>query len=643
MKKYIPNLYLLLGFSIYYITTSILISYIHLLHRNNVFKLLKNIVVNTVTFNSTFDLIESFFSNFSLSLSTKITTSLAVFVRSDWFMWYFLISSIFLLVFYIYHNPSKNKKKKVVEDNEEQKSDFILKSELNKLKGKNILNFDSFNGLILGSLTFVEKKILNTIKKQKNILISSKSKLNKHVLVLGGPSSGKSINFIKPNIINASKNNSSIILTSTKKDLYEDTSKYLLSKNYDVKLLNLGDLNNTSYWNPIEEVNSEISALYLANIIIDNFKTEYTSVKETQLYLLKALILYTKNYLSKDEQNLNSIYLLLKKCSVKKLDSIFSKIPEHKSAKIAYEIFKRSEEDKKDKVIKELLSRLHIFANPKIKKFTSKSDFRLSDAKKKKCAYFCILSDSHESYNLISNVFFSLLFLNLSEQNYMNEKDEKEVLLLLDDFGNIGKIPDFNKHLATSRKRKINCSVILQNIKQIYDLYPKTYDEILGNFDNTVFFGSNDKNTLEYFSNLIGNQIYGDKAKLIISPEELKKMDINKNITYLRGQKPIVLNKTDISTFEDYSDIKSMYNPISSFKRDSKVNEHISIEENKSLDQITSNKLEKVKDHQLFKQMKTLRYLLPENLIESPSISNTTIVNKQLSNLVNKINKNSTN
>jgi len=656
MKKFFVTLSLISGIIVYYISAMWLTGFFTLANERNLFSLVFRDILDTIGFKKAIgfesavnldNLIDLMFSNPKNALSV-------VFRSVSSFLTFFLYATLFLLLLFLVYSSFKlfKKKKQVIIKEEEKiaKNDQIHNNNVPLLIEKKYIDTKENNSLILGLLPFKTKKKSTSVTENKIISLADDSILNKNVLVLGSTGTRKSRAFIRPNIVNIAKNRNSIILTDPKSELFEDTSEYMKDLGYNVKVLNLSDLKHSNKWNPISEINSEIDALYLANIIISNTK-DINHDKlwvQSELYLLKSLIIYVKKYLPKKEQNMQSIYKLIASSNPKKLESIFSTVPNHKSCKIAFNLFSQNTEDYKKNILVSLIGKLQIFNIEEVRTLTSTSDFTLDEPKKKPCIYYCILPDAHTSLNLITSIFFSLMFLKLSTTHDLTEDysiKNREVYLLLDEFANIGEIPDLKKRLSNIRSRKIHCNILLQSINQLKEIYPEDkWREILSYFDTSLYFGSTDESTNQYVVDSIGKTKVDDENKNIINLAYLENFDHDKIIVNLRGQYPIKVNKLDWSNMSEHEHISKNKKSISTFIPESLVvDDYISIEEStqpNSIDEITDNSKFRLINHQLFKQLKSLRYMLPDNLIvssETITVSNPNVVNKQMQHLVDKI------
>ncbi|MCT4611785.1 MAG: type IV secretory system conjugative DNA transfer family protein [Clostridia bacterium] len=557
---------------------------------------------------------------------------------------YFIVITLIYSVYYFFHNPIKFKKKEKKKEVRVE-TEWADETDLKTFEKDNLISKKQA-GLALGSIKTIKKTKVSTNEVTNIYSLSNDIHSINNMLVIGGSGTKKSRSFVKPSIINLSNENHSIIVTDPKAELFEETSKYLEKKGYEVKVLNLSNLSLSNKWNPLSVVDTEMSALYLANIIIDSDKKDSDDINhQAELYLLKSLILYVKGYLPKKEQTLGDIYKLISTSNYKTLDSIFSNIPNHKTCKVTYNLFSKLNEESKEKILLNLISKLQIFSMPEVKNLTSINDINIENPKKKPCAFYCIFSNEYQSLNLIANMFFSFLFYRLSNIHDISTSDDiknRKVFFMLDDFQNIGEIPNFKKRISNMLSRNLFCSLILQNISQIKNMYPDSWSEIISNFETTLFMGSNDQKTLEFMSNEVGHKRLIKDHSNIIDTNELKNLDENKCIITIKSKKPIIFNKINWNTYIEAYHLNDFKNSITNFEEnDSFFEEYVSIEENRTtIDTITDNTKYQLDNHQIFKQFKRLKPLLSENItldevkIDSDSSE---MLNKQLTHLVSKI------
>lgn len=369
---------------------------------------------------------------------------------------------------------------------------------MNKEELEESFELGTENGLIVG-------KMDNQI-----ITLPNDTKHNKNVAVFGASGSRKSRGYVIPNIINLASQGKSMILTDPKGELYKKTYKYLKGKGYNVKILNLVDMDKSDRWNPFLAIENEIDAQIFSEIVIENTQLDKTKGQDefwsrTGQNLLKALALGQVELLkNREDRCMSKIYNTLSTGDIKAIDRYFVNI--RGPGRMSYNIYAQATDVVKQSVVTGLATRLQIFQTKKVRQITDKSDIDLRAPGQEKCAYFCVTSDMDSTFDFVAGLFFSFLFIKLIRLADSNPsgKLDIETYFLLDEFPNIGKIPDFEKKLSTMRSRGVNTSIIFQSIAQLKNRYPNdVYQEILGNCDTKVCLGCSEMMSSEYVSKLL--------------------------------------------------------------------------------------------------------------------------------------------
>lgn len=398
---------------------------------------------------------------------------------------------------------------------------------------------------------------------------------NQHITIIGAPGSMKTRSFVRPNIQQLAMDGKSMIITDPKGELYRANHEFLKNLGYDVKIFNLVNMEHSDRWNPAGEVDDDIAAQTFAEVTIANTAVAGRKLggdpfwDRTEQNLLKALVLYVTTQMPEEARNMKSVYELLVNAgpSGKLLDNLFNVLPSSHPAKGPYNIYMQADDRVKQGVITGLGVRLQIFGNRLVQKLTETSDIDLEKPGRERCAYFVVLSDTDSTFDFLASLFFSFLFIRLVRYADRNGgRCNPDVYFLLDEFSNIGQIPDFTKKLATIRSRGLHCSIVVQSIAQLQNRYPNSgWQEIIGNCDTKLFLGCNDIATAEFISELLGistveartivkergpagwfdwgkENISGQK-RYLLNPDEIMKLDINESIIILRGQKPLKVKK----------------------------------------------------------------------------------------------------
>ena len=394
---------------------------------------------------------------------------------------------------------------------------------------------------------------------------------NVNVLVVGGSGSGKSASYSIPN---AYQLLGSYVFTDPKGELYDRTAGYLKENGYEVKVLNLVRPQYSDGYNPLMHISSEIDVDVIANTIVKGQKTEGGGSDpfwdDSAEMLLKALIYYLMATRPEEEQNLASCAELVRAANSNGgsnlLTELISKLPYDHPARMNYKSIEIAPEKTYSSILSTLQSKLGKFDSKEIAELTSTDTINFEEIGNKKTAVYVISSDTHTAYDFLLTIFFSQMIQQLYDYADQNGGALKEqTFFILDEFANIGKIPDFDKKISTSRSRKISFSVILQNIDQLEAVYEKSYETIMGNCDTHVFLGSNSFKTVEYFSKALGEKtierdsvsVSKDKknhktgrsisdqvmARALMTPDELRRMDNDECIIFEKGIKPVKANK----------------------------------------------------------------------------------------------------
>lgn len=350
------------------------------------------------------------------------------------------------------------------------------------------------------------------------------SRHNKHMAAIGASGSMKSRAIVRNKILGSARRGESIIATDPKGELFRDTAVWLRKKGYNVQTLNLVSLEKSSGWNFMAdalghcEKGEELEIVdQIAHVIIQNTgdgKSKGDFWDKGEQGLLKAILLY-QFYISKLGQGplaFSWAYTFLLNNDTKemkaKFDALERQMPMN-SATAAFNIFlKAGEGNICQNIHFGLLSRLDIFRNNEIQRIIGQDDIDLELPAREKCAYFVITPDQHSTYDFLACLFFTLLFIRLvkyADTKTVSGTCDIPVNMILDEFPNIGEIPDFPKKIATVRSRDISICILFQSIPDLTERYPDPgHWRILGNCDYIVFLGGSDPNTARFFSERSG-------------------------------------------------------------------------------------------------------------------------------------------
>lgn len=414
------------------------------------------------------------------------------------------------------------------------------------------------------------------------------SGLTEHIMAYGATGSGKTRGLVKPFILQctAKRNEEeSLICVDPKGELYESTSSFLREQGYEVRMFNLLDMENSDAWNCLSGIEKDKDLVQsIAEVIIKN-----TSANERQdfwekaeLNLLMALMHYvatqtvpgTNDLLPIQQRSLGTIYRMLSNESFADLERRFEALPKDHPALAPYGIFKLANRQIWGNIAIGLGNRLSVFQNPLVDKITSYNEIDLTLPGRKPCAYFCCISAQDSSLQFLSSLFFSQLFSRLIDYGRRHGEHGRlpiKVNVCLEEFCNIGKLPDFKKVLNFCRGSGIFCQLVVQSIPQLQDRYPKTeWEELIGCTDIQICLGCNDVDTATYISKKCGmvtikvennqmplqplfspvynstrpySQTKSNTQRALMLPDEILRMDNRESIVLLRGQKPLKLYK----------------------------------------------------------------------------------------------------
>lgn len=418
------------------------------------------------------------------------------------------------------------------------------------------------------------------------------SRLNRNIAVCGSQGSMKSRAFARVMALQCVRRGESMYITDPKSELYEDLCAYLKAEGYTVKQLNLIQLTHSDAWNCLAEIDEGELIDVFCDVVIRNTTDKFDHFYDNvEMDLLKALCLYVYEEYPAEQKTFPEAYKLLLNKSVEALDSIFERLPGNHPAKGPYQLFSKAEKVKGNAVLG-LGTRLQILQNKLVQQITSHTDIDLTLPGREKCAYFCITSDQDSTYDMLATLFTS--FLSIKLVRFADRTEERKLPIpmnfILDEFPNIGVVPDFKKKLATARSRSIGMSILYQNIPQLQNRYPDNqWEEILGGCDFSIFLGCNDMTTASYFSDRTGEitvsvsstrkNYYTIRAtdyvpeysestsvgkRQLLLPDEILRYPLDQGLLIIRGQKVLRFRKMD---YTEHADAKKL--------RMEKVEEHI--------------------------------------------------------------------
>ena len=467
-------------------------------------------------------------------------------------------------------------------------------------KGKNAKKFRQ--GKEYGSARWGTRKDIEPYvdeKFQNNILLTQTERLtmngrpanpkyarNKNVLVIGGSGSGKTRFYVKPNLMQM---HSSYCVTDPKGTIVIECGKMLEDNGYEIKILNTINFKKSMKYNPFAYLRSEKDILKLVQTIIANTKGEGEKagedfwVKAEKLYYT-ALIGYIFYEAPREEKNFATLLDMIDASEVREddetymnpIDRLFEalekKEPTHFAVK-QYKKYKLAAGKTAKSILISCGARLAPFDIQELRDLMKEDELELDTLGDRKTALFVIISDTDDTFNFVVSIMYSQLF------NLLCDKADDEyggrlpvhVRCLLDEFVNIGLIPKFEKLIATIRSREISASIILQAQSQLKAIYKDNADTIVGNCDSTLFLGGKEKTTLKELSETLGKETidlyntsetrsnansyglnYQKTGKELMSQDEITVMDGSKCIFQLRGVRPFLSDKFDITKHKNY-------------------------------------------------------------------------------------------
>ena len=365
----------------------------------------------------------------------------------------------------------------------------------------------------------------------------------------------------------------SYVFTDPKGELFDKTAGFMEANGYEIKVLNLIRPENSDGYTPLMHISSEIDVDVIANTIVKGQSAESAADpfwEDNAEMLLKALIYYLIATRPEEEQNLASCSELVRAANANGgsnlLSDMMNKLPVEHPARKNYKSIEVAPEKTYGSILSTLQSKLGKFDSKEIAELTSTNTIDFSEIGKKKTAVYVISSDTHTAYDFLLTIFFSQMIQQLYDFADLNGGAlPVPTYFILDEFANIGRIPDFDKKISTSRSRKIQFSVILQNLDQLEAVYEKSFETIIGNCDTHLFLGSNSQKTVEYFSKALGSKtisrenisVSKDKAynrqginvsdnimeRPLMTADELRRFDMDKCIIFEKGIRPIQANK----------------------------------------------------------------------------------------------------
>ena len=401
-----------------------------------------------------------------------------------------------------------------------------------------------------------------------------------NILVVGGSGAGKSRGFALPNIMQCC---CSMVITDPKAELLRKTGGLLEKKGYEVRVFDLINPDTSFCYNPFEYVHDDKDVLRLISNLIQNTTPKGSQSSDpfwekSETALLQALMLYLLHEAPPEEQNFAMIMGMLGSAQVKEededyespLDILFDRLEMRDPDSIAvkqYHIYKQAAGKTAKSILISVGVRLAAFNLPQIAKLTNTDELDLSNMGERKVALFCCIPDADTSLNYLVGMIYSQLFQTLY---YMADRVHGGALpvpvnCIMDEFPNVSLPNEFEKILATCRSRSIYCSIIIQNMSQLKALFKDSWESLVGNCDEFLYLGGNEKETHKYVSELLGKETidtntYGQtkgksgsystnfqqSGRELLQPDEVRMLDNQNALLFIRGERPILDAKYDL-------------------------------------------------------------------------------------------------
>ena len=401
-----------------------------------------------------------------------------------------------------------------------------------------------------------------------------------NILVVGGSGAGKSRGFALPNIMQCC---CSMVITDPKAELLRKTGGLLEKKGYEVRVFDLINPDTSFCYNPFEYVHDDKDVLRLISNLIQNTTPKGSQSSDpfwekSETALLQALMLYLLHEAPPEEQNFAMIMEMLGSAQVKEededyespLDILFDRLEMRDPDSIAvkqYHIYKQAAGKTAKSILISVGVRLAAFNLPQIAKLTNTDELDLSSMGERKVALFCCIPDADTSLNYLVGMIYSQLFQTLY---YMADRVHGGALpvpvnCIMVEFPNVSLPNEFEKILATCRSRSIYCSIIIQNMSQLKALFKDSWESLVGNCDEFLYLGGNEKETHKYVSELLGKETidtntYGQtkgksgsystnfqqSGRELLQPDEVRMLDNQNALLFIRGERPILDAKYDL-------------------------------------------------------------------------------------------------
>ena len=410
-------------------------------------------------------------------------------------------------------------------------------------------------------------------------LDTHKHRRSLNVLVIGGSGAAKTRSFVLPNILTA---NTNYVITDPKSEVLLATGGYLKEQGYDVRVLNLVNLEQSDGYNPFRYLRDEKDVLKLVNNLIQSTTPKGSHESDpfwtkAETALLQAIILMLFQEAPEYEQNFSMVMRVLEYAEVREedeghvspLDLLFESIERRKPDSVAvrqYKVFKLAAGKTAKSILVSTAVRLAPFNLPQIQALTDHDDMDLYTLGEKKVALYAVIPDNDNTFNFLVSLLYAQAFQSLyySADQIHHGPLPRHVRFVLDEFAAM-PLPGFTRELATMRSRSISASVIIQNMAQIKELYKDSWETIPGNCDTILYLGGNESSTHKYVSEMLGKATIDTKThgqtkgksgsystnfqmsgRELLTPDEVRKLDNRYALLFIRGASPVMDEKYDL-------------------------------------------------------------------------------------------------
>ena len=426
---------------------------------------------------------------------------------------------------------------------------------------------------------FAQKESIPLTQHVRLGLDTHKHRRSLNVLVIGGSGAAKTRSFVLPNILTA---NTNYVITDPKSEMLLATGSYLKEQGYDVRVLNLVNLEQSDGYNPFCYLRDEKDVLKLVNNLIQSTTPKGSHESDpfwtkAETALLQAIILMLFQEAPEYEQNFSMVMRVLEYAEVREedeghvspLDLLFESIERRKPDSVAvrqYKVFKLAAGKTAKSILVSTAVRLAPFNLPQIQALTDHDDMDLYTLGEKKVALYAVIPDNDNTFNFLVSLLYAQAFqaLYYSADQIHHGPLPRHVRFVLDEFAAM-PLPGFTRELATMRSRSISASVIIQNMAQIKELYKDSWETIPGNCDTILYLGGNESSTHKYVSEMLGKATIDTKThgqtkgksgsystnfqmsgRELLTPDEVRKLDNRYALLFIRGASPVMDEKYDL-------------------------------------------------------------------------------------------------